>query len=530
VSRKSPRSRRRIDDSSMVSTIVTEEVFRKLIARRARTLLGIVKHISQCRSGTEIMIRPLMGDLLSQSTQLEELLDAYGAGSCCPWCGFRSLTATLKHFSDVSYELLHILHSLPAYRLLHIEQDFVKATQGALEFTTKVLRRTADQMLIKADQLELTVPSGQLREKSHTEELPAGQLPAHCKTRTIETVAETVTLLTTAFLNLAAESADVRTASRAKPQEYASYIRNSVSEEKLRNLELRFHNLQSLYDTYVSGTEAAQLDPDLPVLRGHISVVFHLLRTSVLFVHHYERHVNKQPCDSSYRQEPLVEAEELLDVLMTYAVTHISLYINCAENLCHEMLKRYAEVGWIEVPVPPYRGFHVRPSTLISKLVRHYGSEVQMELDGNVYDASSPLELFRANEKINAQKRRWLAAETVRLSFIQELNGQGNDINDIVRDIVLRLAGSSKLILYEQPLQLPDLLADQEGTLLEKVVDMMAQLLATGKIDAESNLDAKFIGDKRVLFDIRLLAESGYGEDNFGNNIPLPEKLSYLRR
>ncbi|MEJ2704569.1 MAG: hypothetical protein P8Z79_19215 [Sedimentisphaerales bacterium] len=43
-------------------------------------------------------------------------------------------------------------------------------------------------------------------------------------------------------------------------------------------------------------------------------------------------------------------------------------------------------------------------------------------------------------------------------------------------------------------------------------------------------MEAKFIGDKRVLFDIKLLAESGYGEDNFGNNIPLPEKLSYLRR
>lgn len=514
----------------MVSTTVTEEAFRKLIARRAQTLLGIVKYISQCCSHTEIMIRPLLGELLSQSTQLEELLDAYGAGSCCQWCGLRSLTAALKHFSDASYELLHIRYSLPAYCLLDIDRDFIKATEETLNFTIDVLRRTANEMLIKADQLGLKVPPERLREKSYTEELPAGRLPSGCKTRTIETVAETVTLLTTAFLNLAVESVDVRSTSRAKSQEYASYVRDSVSEEKLRNLELRFHNLQSLYDTFVSGTEAAQLDPDLPVLRGHISVVFHLLRTAVLFVHHYERHVNKQPCDSPKRQEPLVEAEALLDVLMKYAVTHINLYITCAENLCHEMLKRYAEVGWIEVPVPPYRGFHVRPSTLISKLVRHYGSEIQMELDGKVYDASSPLELFRANEQINAQKRRWLAAEIVRQSLVQEVNGRGKNIDDVVRHIVLKLAENSQLLLYEQPLQLPEAPADQEGTFLERVVDVMARLLAMGKIDAESNLEAKFIGDKRVLCDIRLLANSGYGEDNFGNNIPLPERLSYLRR
>jgi hypothetical protein len=95
---------------------------------------------------------------------------------------------------------------------------------------------------------------------------------------------------------------------------------------------------------------------------------------------------------------------------------------------------------------------------------------------------------------------------------------------------VLTLAGRSKLILFEQPLDLPEGLVGREATLLEKVVDAVARLLALGKIDVEADLTARFIGDKRVLADIRLLAESGYGEDNFGNNVPLPEKLEYLRR
>ena len=95
---------------------------------------------------------------------------------------------------------------------------------------------------------------------------------------------------------------------------------------------------------------------------------------------------------------------------------------------------------------------------------------------------------------------------------------------------MLTLAGRSKLILYEQPLQLPEEPARKEGTLLEKVVDEMARLLAMGKIDVKVKLTAKFIGDTRVLADIKLLAESGYGEDKFGNNVPLPEKLPYLRR
>jgi hypothetical protein len=513
----------------MASQAITDTDFQQLISKRAQTLLGLASYLSNCQTTRDILTRPFLGELLSQSMQIEELLDTYDARNNCQWCPFRALTAAFKLFSDVSYELLHIQHVLPSYRLLPIEHDFVKETERALEFTGEVLLRTAKETVLRADQLGLSVPSEHPREESYSEQLPPGRLSRDCGSRRTGTAAETVTLLATAFLNLAAESSDVRAASGAKPEEYESFACDSISEENLRSLQLRFHNLQSLYDTYVSGTEAEKLDTDLPVLRGHISVVFHLLKTATLFAHYYERHASKQACESLARLEPLVEPRELLGILMNYSVTHISLYIGCAQQLCQEMLKRYAEVGRIEVPVPPYRGFHVRPSTLISKLVLHYGSEVHMELEGESYNAGSSLELFRANEKINARKRRWLAAEMCRLKLATEELGD-RDIDCVIRDVVLCLAESSKLMLYEQPLQLPEGPARGEGTLLEKVTDEMARLLALGKIDIHTELAATFVGDKRVLADIKLLADSGYGEDNFGNNIPLPEKLVYLRR
>jgi hypothetical protein len=508
---------------------ITDRDFHELMTRRAQTLLGLVQYMSQCESSNRTLIRPLVGQLLSQSTQLEELLDAYDARSNCRWCGLRSLTAAIKLFSDVSYELLHIRNVLPAYRLLPIERDFAKATQETLRFTGDVLLRTAEQTLAKAAELGLSVPSGSCRESAYSEELPTGRLPHDCAIRSVENVSETVTLLATAFLNLAVESRDVRAASGAKPDEYASYVPDSISEKDLRSLELRFHNLQSLYDTHVSGTEAEDLDSDLAVLRGHVSVVFHLLRTATLFTHYYERHLSKQPCQSPQRQVLPVDPKKLLAVLMTYSVTYISLYIDSAEHLCHRMLRRYAEIDRVEVPVPRYRGFHVRPSTLVSKLVLHYGSEVQMHLDEETYNAATPLELFRANEKINARKRRWLAEEVVRLKLVEQ-DKDCKNVQTVVHTVVLALAQRGKLILYEQPLQLPDEPAQEQGTLLEKVTDQMAELLALGKIDIDTDLTATFVGDKRVLADIKLLAEGGYGEDNFGNNVPLPEKLTYLRR
>jgi hypothetical protein len=507
---------------------ITDRDFQQLIARRAQRLLALASHLSRCESSSKVLTRPFLGELLSQSTQMEELLDAYGARTNCRWCAFRSLTAAIKLFSDLGYELLHIQHVLPAYRVLPIERDFVKATEEALGFTGDALLQAARQMLVMAGRLGLPVPSGYMEDRSYAEHLPPGRLTHECGARRRETVSETVTLLATAFLNLAAESEDVCSASKAKPQEYAAYASNQTSEEKLRSLEFRFHNLQSLYDTYVSDTEVEKLDTDLAVLRGHISVVFHLLTTATLFSHYYERHVSKQPCDSAGWQESLVSAETLLGVLMNYSIVHINLYIRSAERLCRDMLKRYAEVGQLEVPAPRYRGFHVRPCTLIAKVVLHYGSDIQMRLDDEVYDASAPLQLFRANEKINAQKRRWLAAEIVRLKLVVEEMRKGS-ISDIVRDVVGALAERSKLILYEQPIQLPEEPARKEGMMLEQVTEEIGRLLAMGKIDVDTMLMVKFVGDKRVLADIKLLAESGYGEDHLGNNVPLPEKLGYLR-
>jgi hypothetical protein len=509
--------------------VISESEFHRLISKRAQSLLGLVSFVSDCQSSEQIFIRPLLGDLLSQSMQLEELLDAYDARNNCRWCSFRSMIAAVKLFSDVTYELLHISHALPAYRLLPIENDFAQATGQTLRFTGTILREASGRLLCLSEQLNLLVPSENRREKSYTEQLPPGRLIRNCQAKRTETVSEMVTLLATAFLNLAAESKDVRAASKARPDEYAALLKGAIREESLRSLELRFHNLQSQYDTYVAGTQAEKEDGDLLVLRGHISVVFHLLKTATMFAHYYERHGSKVPCAMAAPQKPLVDASELVGTVMRYCITFINAYITCAEHLCREMLQNYSEVGEIELEIPRYRGFHVRPSTLIAKLVLHYGSDMKMMLGAESYDATMPLELFRANEKINAEKRRWLAGEIVRLKLVPEDTDSG-DFVILARGVVLALAEKGKLIMYEQPLKFPEDPAARHGSVLDRAVAEVARLLALGKIDIESDIRVTFKGDKRVLADIGLLAEVGYGEDKFGNNIPLPEKLKYLRR
>ena len=503
--------------------------FEKLIASRTERYFRAVGYLAGCSDNKRFLTRPLLGELLSQSTQIEELLDSYGARNNCRWARFRSLTAAIKLFSNVSYELFHIQHSIPAYRLLDVKQDFSRSTEQSLSFAESILLEAANRLLDEAKKLHLPIPEILGQESFFAEKLPSGRLPHDLARRKIEAVSKTVSLLSTAFLNLAAESRKELPHKKSESSASLCELTGPISEEKLRSLELRFHNLQSLYDTYVSTTETEVFDNDLPILRGHISVVLHLLRTARDFAHYYERHASTSAQTVTHGQKQLVEPEALLDILVDYCISFVSQFLTRAELLCQNMLKRYTEIDTIEVLVPQYRGFHVRPSTLVSKLVLHYGSEVKMKLGYDVYDASSPLELFRANEQINAHKRRSLAQEIICLDQLSSRPGN-KDLRSIVRDVIVTLAERGKIIIYEHPLRIEEKAPQPDTKLIEQVTDEIAKLQATGKIDIGTTIRAVFTGDKRVLEDIELLAENGYGEDNFGNNISLPERLSYLRQ
>jgi hypothetical protein len=105
------------------------------------------------------------------------------------------------------------------------------------------------------------------------------------------------------------------------------------------------------------------------------------------------------------------------------------------------------------------------------------------------------------------------------------------DLQQAVRRVVLSLAEQGKLVIYRNPLpvQGPDV-EDRDKSPMQYILDEVKRLQATGAVDIEADIRVTFIGDKRVLGDLKLLAEAGYGEDNFGNNAPLPQELSYLRR
>ncbi len=521
----SARRRRRAQTAMHVSP----DAFHGLMAGRSQRLLGLVRFLASRPLDEQLLTRPLLGSLVAQAAQVKELLDTYGAVHNRRWHAYRQHADALVLFADTGYKLLHLRHSMGNYHLLPVEGDFPAATEEGLRFVANVLMLVSARMTEEAERLELPLPRRDPGAGEFAERLPQGFLPRDRRSRHVTSAEETVAHLATAFLNLAAEGEFLHTPGKVCAEEYPACVPEPVGEERVWLLAQRFHNLQNLYDTYVSDTDTEDQDPDLKVLRGHVSVIFHLLEVATSLVQYYERNVHLRGPETGRVGRPLVQPRALLEAAMQYAVAFASRYLLTARSLCQEMLKRYAQVGRVSVPVPRYRGFHVRPSTLVARIAQHYGSEVRMELDGDAYDAGSPLELFRANEKINAAKRHQLVEAILQAQNEVPAHLAG-DLGGALRWILLHLAHAGKVIVYDQPLPLEELDLDPGASLSEVAPQAVARLLALGKIDMDCALTATFVGDKRVLEDLRLLAEHGYGEDAFGNNVPLPEKLRYLRR
>jgi hypothetical protein len=92
--------------------IVDDSEFTAMVSARAGTLLDVAGRLaSDPKTTLTLLTRPVLAFLHSHATQLEELLDAYGALRNERWRPFRGVVAAVKLFSRVHYALDHLVHT-----------------------------------------------------------------------------------------------------------------------------------------------------------------------------------------------------------------------------------------------------------------------------------------------------------------------------------------------------------------------------------------------------------------------------------
>ncbi len=517
-------------DEQNPGTIDIEARLRERLQGYIIPLLELCSFAENQKNNAAFPCRSFLRSLQMETSRIQELIDGYGVQKNKEWFPFRETVAGGKTFSSTYYNLLHVREASSRYTLMDIKEDFSAVTEEILLSLRQSIFTFCGELEKQAKLRGVYPKTIEPDFEPCDEELMPFRFPENRIVRHVDKVGESVVYLATQVLNLSEKAIVKELLRQRQPEQFESCIPELVNEEKCRLVEANFHNLQSMYDTYLFESDLENQNKDLRYLRGHVSIIFHLLKMGTDLIHYYIRHMSKLRRESYAKLRFPLPKDAMLTAIFDYFLHYAGLYLEAAKQLCRSMIQHYSVETEVHVRIPNYRGFHVRPSTLIARIVAHYGSNIKMFLDDEEYDAGIPFDLFRANEEINARKRRYIADK---MNNRRELQVQPpNDIEDLKKDLLilfLNMMSMRELILYDSDLPFDDLSREQQENLAALASRYIKHFMSIAKIDVRSDITIAFRGDNRALHDIELLAENGYGEDEYGNNIELPPELAYLR-
>ncbi|RLC00214.1 MAG: HPr family phosphocarrier protein, partial [Deltaproteobacteria bacterium] len=186
-------------------------------------------------------------------------------------------------------------------------------------------------------------------------------------------------------------------------------VPEQINEVTIRRYEMLIHNIQSSFDSYVVNTKSSSENLILEQLRSHFSIVFQLLQVTGRLLHFYERHLHDIGFKDVYKNvsislSNLLDPDVLLDRAINFSLFYTWKFLSSGKALAHRILNENMETSTIEVGIPKDRGFHSRPSLLVAKIVQHYGGEVKMHVNNDIFDASSVLDIQWAGGKIKKEE------------------------------------------------------------------------------------------------------------------------------
>jgi len=364
--------------------------------------IQIFYHIKQSHPSNDIFTKKLYSRIISSAHLLEDFLDFHGAKNNKNWFYFRELTATVRHLGLAGYSQKHIANRIQFYLLENTDQ-FVKDCDLTHYFFTNTFRKVGEAICEESNRLNLMSPG-----KIEFELFPrmsTGDFLDYDMDEDYELSEEeykqqkkNYVKLSSEFLKLA-RTFDKYTFNKVYSfSQLKELVPETINEVEIRKTRMVVHNLQSYFDSYVILGHNKEQDNQLKQLRGHVSVILHLLQIMGRLLHFYERHIHDIGSRETYKKvreqlKSLVDPKELLDRAINFGLYYVCFFLTSGKSVAQDILNQNIERSSITVPVPKENGFHLRPSLLVAKIVEYYAGKVELCVANKRFDACSVLEL-----------------------------------------------------------------------------------------------------------------------------------------
>ncbi len=358
-----------------------------------------------------IFTKKLYAKLVTTSRILEDFLDFHGAKTNKEWVFYRELAATIQHLSLACYSQRHILNRLMFYSFKNDHQDtFKKEAFDTLKIIQNSIKRAGTEALKEARRLNIEVPHRGYNISFFPGIASMQQLDHNIDDSNVQgKQRENLTRIATEFLEVVTEFDQFAFYERYDLKKIHELVPEQINEVTIRRYEMLIHNIQSSFDSYVVNSKSSSENLMLDQLRSHFSIVFHILQVLGRLLHFYERHLYDTGFKDVYKNvsillSSLIEPHVLLDRSVNFCLFYAWKFLSSGKALASRILNENMETSVIDVTIPKDRGFHSRPSLLVAKIVQHYGGEVKMFVNNDIFDAASVLDIQWAGGKINKEE------------------------------------------------------------------------------------------------------------------------------
>ena len=377
-------------DTSSLDAIMLEEEFLGLLDDSAQDLLALNPE----GYGDELPSKRSIYRLTDEANELESFLDDYGARHNKQFSHFTELVACIRGFSLATYSLAHLygrldLYALHSTALAHREQfrvELMLAVQTLWRSTKDLFRG----LVTESGSLGLTLKPVRAAGLETGESFVRRSLPHNVDEADIVGEEGKIAEVVSRYLKALEKVEGTGVHTKGWQADARAFRAEWCTEDSCRSLETQVHNIQSKYDTYIKSTSIERGNPKLSVLRGHVSVVLHLLECATFLAHFYERHENDIRYEvTKQRIAELVNKDSVVSMIVEFCMWNGWRFLKFGAAVAEDLLGDFTDQCNVTLEIPPKVQLHARPASLIVSIVNRYGTPCELEIEGQRCDASS---------------------------------------------------------------------------------------------------------------------------------------------
>lgn len=364
-------------------------------------------YLVNCDTTENIFTKSLYSKLITSSHLLEDFLDFHGAKNNSNWYFYRELAAAIRHISMGGYAQNHIVNRLVFYDI-HDKENFSENGEVTLSFMTNSLMKLAPAIIEEARRLNIELPKKGFKARHFPGIITGEMLEQDFEDEQKDQHSKHIVRVANEFISIAEDFDTFEFVEVYDQEELKALVPSRVNEVEIRRFEMRVHNLQSSFDSYVIHGGFLSGNRNLKQFRSYFSVIYHLLQVMGRLLHFYERHMTDIGYKYIYTKareqlSVLVDPDVLLDCTINYGLYYVNHFFSYGKDVAREILQDNIERSSITVGIPRDLGFHCRPSLMVAKIVQNYGGEVKLIAGGDQFDASSVLDIQWAGGKIQKE-------------------------------------------------------------------------------------------------------------------------------